>query len=96
MKRECDFRQISDDKQLKFWLKQMAEGDTQAFKLLYEALYQAVFLFVFSHIDDCDCAEDLVQDTFISVYQSASQYQGKSRIHGLTLTGSNLQTTMSM
>ncbi len=74
-----DNKHISDN-QLKKWLKQMSEGDTEALKLFYETLYRDVFLFVCSQINDYNLTEDIVQETFLSVYQSAERFEGKSSV----------------
>ncbi len=72
MKRECD------DKQLKKWIRQIAGGDTEALVLLYDALFDALCLFVLTFLGGYNEAEDVVQETFIRVYQNAGQFEGKS------------------
>lgn len=66
------------DLQCKKWIGEMAEGSTEALKLLYESMYRPLLLFVMSVLRNPVIAEDIVQETFIKVYQKADQFQKKS------------------
>lgn len=66
------------DLQCQKWINEMTEGSTEALKLLYESMYRPLLLFVMSVLRNSVIAEDIVQETFIKVYQKADQFQKKS------------------
>ena len=53
----------------------IAEGDTAALEVLYRQTSASVYGFALSILRDPTAAEDVMQDTFVSVMQSASSYQ---------------------
>ena len=52
----------------------IAEGDTAALEVLYRQTSSSVYGFALSILRDPTAAEDVMQDTFVSVMQSASSY----------------------
>lgn len=79
MKKEHIVRKLSEQ-QMQKCMAQIAAGDMDALKQLYEALYQPVLLFAASFLYDIEAAKDAVQETFIRVYQNAGQYQERSSV----------------
>lgn len=75
---KCDFEQVKKDKQLQKWLKQIADKDSDAMIALYEVMYRPVCFFALSILKNSSNVEDIAQDTFLSIYRNAEQYQGKS------------------
>lgn len=61
------------------WIYQIAQGNEQAFYQLYEATRSSVYSFVLSIIKNPHDAEDIMQETYISVYQSAISYQPQGK-----------------
>lgn len=61
------------------WIYQIAQGNEQAFYQLYEATRSSVYSFVLSIIKNPHDAEDILQETYISVYQSAISYQSHGK-----------------
>ena len=61
--------------------------DNVAFRTLYEGAYKAVYGFAYTIVKNPQDAQDVVQDTFISVYKSAHKYkpQGKPMSWILTI-----------
>ena len=57
------------DLQCQKWINEITEGSTEALKLLYESMYRPLLLFVMSVLRNPVIAEDIVQETFIKVYQ---------------------------
>lgn len=53
------------------------EGNAEAFGELYLRHNAAVFRFLYSHLDNREDAEDLVEDVFFRVYNSLSGYREK-------------------
>lgn len=62
------------------WISSVAKGDEQAFVQIYRRHAQAVFNYLLRLIHDESLAEDLLQDTFVAVWQGASSYRGRSRV----------------
>jgi RNA polymerase sigma-70 factor (ECF subfamily) len=54
---------------------QMAAGDTQALEALYGALHSAVYGLALAILKDRGDAEDVMQNTFLKVWEHAPQYQ---------------------
>lgn len=79
MKKENARTHVTDF-QCRKWILETAQGNTEAFRLLYEILYQPALLFALSISGDRMLAEDIVQDTFLKVYQNAGQHQGKAAV----------------
>jgi RNA polymerase sigma-70 factor (ECF subfamily) len=65
-------RTPGDDERL---LTQVAEGDSGAFELLYRRYARAVLGLALRRLGDHGRAEDAVQETFVSVWRSASTYR---------------------
>ena len=63
--------------QCKKWIREMARGNTEAFRFIYEALYRPALLFALSMLGERELAEDIVQETFLRAYQNAGQFEGK-------------------
>jgi RNA polymerase sigma-70 factor (ECF subfamily) len=61
-----------DDIQL---LKRAQGGDTEAFGSLYERYAQAVFRFLYAHLDNRLDAEDLTAEVFLRVWRSLPNYR---------------------
>jgi RNA polymerase sigma-70 factor (ECF subfamily) len=59
-------------------LKQIAMGDRQAFRALYEQFRSRVYNTVLLHLQDSQEAEEVTQDVFLEIFQSAARFEGKS------------------
>ncbi len=57
------------------WISLSAGGDIDALKRLYEALRSPVFLLAKTLLGDAALAEDILQETFIRVYEHARTYR---------------------
>ena len=57
-------------------LKKVASGDREAFTELYESTRSMIFLTVLSVVKDRHAAEDLMQETFLTVYRTAGNFSG--------------------
>ena len=66
----------------------IAQGDTAALEVLYRQTSSSIYGFALSILRDPTAAEDVMQDTFVSVMQSAPGYQpsGKPMAWLLTIT----------
>lgn len=60
-----------DDEQL---IKQVKDGDAEAFGVLYEQYAEMVFRYVYSHLDNRLDAEDLTEDIFIRAWRALPKY----------------------
>ncbi|MBQ5560685.1 MAG: sigma-70 family RNA polymerase sigma factor [Lachnospiraceae bacterium] len=75
---------VSTDKDLTTKLdavlfQQIAEGNKDAFRILYEQTYQSIYVYLLSIVQNKEEAEDLLQETFIRVRLYVNRYsdQGK-------------------
>lgn len=55
-------------------IKQIARGDMEALKELYEVYKIPVYRLAFSMIKNRDSAEDITQDTFLKIQEKAGNY----------------------
>lgn len=69
-------RDETDDERL---LARVAEGDVAAFERLYRRYYKRVFGFVARIAPRFDIAEDVVEDTMVTVWQKAHTFAGRSK-----------------
>ncbi len=66
-----------DDKVL---LMRAAEGDEMAFEQLYARHSAALFTYLTRLVRHRDIAEEILQETFVSVWQQAALFQGRSSV----------------
>jgi RNA polymerase sigma-70 factor (ECF subfamily) len=62
------------------FIKAIGEGDERAFSDLYQKYYRPVYNYLFSILRDGTGADDVLQEVFIAVWQSASKFQQKSTL----------------
>ena len=69
-------------------LRRLGQGDATAMEEVYDGTHAAVYGFALSLLKNAHDAEDVLQDTYLRVYQSASGYraQGKPMAWILTIT----------
>lgn len=68
---------MSDDQEL---LRRIAQSDQTAMRELYGRYHDPAFGFVMSRGADHAAAADVVHDTMLEVWRSASKYSGKSSV----------------
>ncbi len=56
-------------------IKRIADGDMEAFRQLYEIASGSIYGFALSITKNAHDAEDVLQDTFLTVHRSAAEYQ---------------------
>ncbi len=56
------------------FLRRMQQGDTEAFKRLYEAAARAVYAYALSILQNPQDAEEAMQDTFLTVWTQCDSY----------------------
>ncbi len=61
-------------------LVQLQQGDEAAFKKLVEQCQDMVYNTVVSIVQNEDVADDITQEVFIQVYQSASKFKGEAKL----------------
>ena len=61
----------------------IARGDTAALETLYRQTSASIYGFALSILRDPTAAEDVMQDTFVSVMQSAPGYQPAGQADGV-------------
>jgi RNA polymerase sigma-70 factor (ECF subfamily) len=65
----------ASDKKL---LEQIVAGNIKALSQIVDRYQEMVLSLAFRNIQNWDDAEDIAQETFLRVYKSADQYQGRS------------------
>lgn len=61
-------------------LKATAEGCTSSFGALYEKYRERIFRFALSRLHDSELASDCLQETFLTVWKSATSFAYKSTV----------------
>ncbi len=74
MKRQ---RETPDDVAL---LKRIAHGDTQAFDAFYQHYNGLTYTYILRLVHDEQTAEDLLQETFLAIWQGAHRFGGHSQV----------------
>ena len=64
-----------EPQQLKIWLAAVAQKDAQAFRSLYDATSPKLFGFALRILIKRELAEEVLQESFVSVWNSAGSYQ---------------------
>ncbi|BAT71551.1 RNA polymerase sigma-70 factor, ECF subfamily [Thermosulfidibacter takaii ABI70S6] len=66
------------DERLYALIKAVAEGSEVAFICLYDEVWQKVYSFVFSILQNESISEDIVAETFLEIWKNASNFKGKA------------------
>ena len=61
------------------WLSSAKKGDIGAYRQIYEAFARKVLNFIYRMVDSVEEAEDLTQETFVTVYQKLSTLKDDSK-----------------
>jgi RNA polymerase sigma factor (sigma-70 family) len=64
-----------DTQQLKTWLVAVAKKDTKAFRALYDAASPKLFGFVLRILVKREWAEEVLQESFVNIWNNAASYQ---------------------
>lgn len=64
-----------DPEQLRTWLAAVARQDAAAFRALYDATSPKLFGFALRILIKRELAEDVLQESFVSIWNNASSYQ---------------------
>ena len=70
------------------YIDRMANGDNRSLEALYRAAAPGVYAYALSILKNSQDAEDILQETFLSIYSNAATYrsQGKPMAWILTIT----------
>ena len=64
-------------------IKQIQKGDKHAFRVLVEKYQQTAFRLAFRMLGDEDEARDVVQDSFIRIWEKIDTYNENEKIYKL-------------
>ena len=64
---------------LEGWLKRIADSDMASLRLLYEETRAGVFSYALSMMKNREDAEDVMQETYLSIHKSAHLYRSVGR-----------------
>ena len=67
------------NKLLDSYLKRIANGDKSALTNLYNECKSSVYAYALSILKNKSLAEEVLQDTFISIYENANLYNSKNK-----------------
>lgn len=62
------------------WLSAVAAGNKQAFSALYQSFLPRLYGYLRLQIGNESDVQDLLQDTFVTVWRSASRYSGRATV----------------
>jgi RNA polymerase sigma-70 factor (ECF subfamily) len=60
-------------------VREVAQGDTDAFRKLFQRYYPRIYAFVLRRIGDSAQAEDTTVETFAELWRTAKRFRGESR-----------------
>ena len=70
-----------DERNLRDLLVRIASGDQDAMQRLYVTYYQRLWSYLWRQLDrDPGWTEEILQDTFLAVWRSATSYRGEARV----------------
>jgi RNA polymerase sigma-70 factor (ECF subfamily) len=68
-----------DSTALRQWIRRAKKGDIEAFQQIYEAFARKVLNFVYRMVNAPEEAEDIAQETFVTVYQKLGTLKDNSK-----------------
>ena len=68
----------------------LKEGDIEALNFIYKETHKGVFMFVLPILEDYHLAEDITEQTFVSVYEKARQYVSNNPKNWILTIAKNL------
>jgi len=60
-------------------IREIAKGDTDAFRRLFQRYYSRIYAFVLRRLGDSTSAEDTTVETFAELWRTAKRFRGDSR-----------------
>lgn len=79
IEQEAKVQRDGKDELLEQLLKGIARGDLSALEELYNASRSLVYGFALSIVKNRECAEDVMQETYVKIYQSAAGYKAQGK-----------------
>lgn len=76
----------SQSKRLMELMSEVAQSNPKAFEKLARQLHPQLYPFVFRIMGDTMDTQDIVQDTFIRIWENAHKYQPQSTVHTWVFT----------
>lgn len=70
-------------------VQQIKNGKSEASEQLVKKYYSPIYRYCLLHIHNCDCAEDMTQETFLRFFQSLDKYNnyGKTKSYLYCIAG---------
>ena len=62
---------------MKKLIKELKERKEEAFETVYYLYYKLIYFVAYSIVNESGLAEEILQDTFIKMFENIDQYQGK-------------------
>ena len=82
---------MAPNKLLDMYLDRIKDGDTLSLENLYNATKSSVYAYALSILKNKDLAEEVLQDTYINIYENANLYNSRNKPLAwiLTITRNN-------
>lgn len=61
-------------------LKNVAEGDREAFRELYDLTSRRIYFYLYRLLQDATRAEDVQMEVYVQIWKGAGRFQGKSKV----------------
>ncbi len=61
------------------WIKQIAEGNLEAFERLYRVYQNRLFVYLYRMLDSREAAEEVLNDVIHGIWKGAAGFKGQSR-----------------
>src|SRR5919201_1827418 len=58
----------------------VCQGDSDAFRLIFERYSRPVISFIFDMVNDCGLAEELTQETFVRAYRAIGTMRAETKL----------------
>ena len=67
------------DHQIDLWMQKIVSGDTAALEALYRQMHEPIYFYALRISGDPCTAEDVMQETFVTVMRKASDYRAEGK-----------------
>ena len=81
---------VYNEKELEKGMQALKNGDESGFNIIYDQTHRLVYYVIFSILRDSYISEDIMQNTYIKVYQNIKSYQSNAPKAWITTIARNL------
>jgi RNA polymerase sigma-70 factor (ECF subfamily) len=81
---------VYNEKELEKGMQALKNGDDSGFNVIYDQTHRLVYYVIFSILKDSYISEDIMQNTYIKIYQNIKSYQSNAPKAWITTIARNL------